>query len=103
VWLELARALQDGDAVEGVLPQLEAVLRFARDVQRRVGEVGVDGISGVLGIHRRLAAVLDGVSVAQLEGLRADVRALEHAFQALAHALVDLKRLQDEVTRQVRR
>lgn len=98
MWLALAWSLRHGDGVEAVLPQLEAVLRFARDVQRRVGELGVDGISGVLGIHRRLAAVLEGVTLGQLEDLRADVRALEQAFTGFARALEDLKRLKDELT-----
>ena len=92
MWLALARAPGD-EAPEDILPRLEAVAQFVADLQRCLGAVGVDGISGALERYRLLREVLDGVSASDLEHARAAVGALEHRLARVGHDLDRLRRL----------
>jgi hypothetical protein len=96
VWLALTNGICDGDGAEQVLPDLEALGRFADELRRRTETDGVAGVAGMLALHARLTAALDGVSRAELDDMLARVRALEDGFRAIARRLDEvgvLKRL----------
>jgi hypothetical protein len=101
VWLSLDtdQAAHDLSGAEQVLPQLEALLQFGRDLEQRLATVGVEGAAGILGLYRRLRAVLDGVPEGEIERRIAEAQALERGFAALAAQLREIQRLKGLVGR----
>jgi cell division protein FtsB len=95
VWFAVEQALREADGVERLLPQLETVLGFAAELHDRLSTDGLDGVAGVLGVHRQLLAVFGGITAADLERMRAQAETLQRAFGQLATALEQLKRLKD--------
>jgi hypothetical protein len=75
--------------LEDMLRQAEAVLHFSEDVQRRMSEVGVDGLGGVLNLYSQLRTALDKVAPSEIEASAADV----------THLLETMRRLRDELQR----
>ena len=82
----------DGENIELVLPQLEAVLQFTQEVDRRLVDVGVDGIGGALELYRRLKDTLDAIPDAEVERMMGKVRSLGQALSRLAEGLEDIRR-----------
>jgi hypothetical protein len=92
MWFALEPAPQEGEGAATVLPQLEAVLRFTHELQERLATVGVDGISGALGLYRHLSSVLDAIP-------EAEIARMQEQISALARGLAELRRSLDEVQR----
>jgi len=61
VWIALERDDGNGNRVEGVLPQLEAILRFTHELDQRLVAAGVDGLTGAVGLYLRLKTTIDGI------------------------------------------
>ena len=99
MWLALDQDLGDGKAIERVLPRLEAVLQFTRDLQRCLTSVGVDGMAGALGIYRCLRSVLDAIPAAEIERMLAEIAGLERELATLTQRLEDVRRLKRLVER----
>jgi hypothetical protein len=97
VWLTLDQGLKQAGDLARILPDLEAIVRFTRELQQRLATIGVDGISGVLGLHRLLKTTLDSVSVADLERALADIDVLTARLLRLGETLAELKRLKERV------
>ncbi len=95
MWLAIEQALREADGVEGLLPQLETVLGFAAELHDRLASAGLDGVAGVLGVHRQLLAVFGGITAADLERMRGQAEVLQRTFGQLATTLEQLKRLKD--------
>jgi hypothetical protein len=65
--------------MEQMLEQAEAVLRFSGEVQRRMSEVGVEGITGVMNLYTQLRTALEKVSHDEIDWAAAEVgRVLEY-------------------------
>ncbi len=79
--------------LEEILRQAEAILRFSEDVQRRMSEVGVDGISGVLNLYGQLRSAVDRVAQSELTATSADIDRLVETMERLRGELDRLKAL----------
>ena len=75
--------------MEQMLEQAEAVLRFSGELQRRMSEVGVEGIGGVMSLYTQLRSALEKVSHDELDWAAAEVN----------RVLESLTRISDEVRR----
>ncbi len=99
VWFALERIDGSGDGVEGVLPQLEAILRFTHELEQRLVAAGVDGLTGAVGLYLRLKTTIDGIPAVDVARTQAAVHTLEHEVGALAQHLAALHRLKGVVVR----
>jgi hypothetical protein len=98
VWFALDHEPRPSEGVASVLPQLEAVLRFARELHGRLAEAGIDGVPGALEHYRRLRVVLDSVSDAEITRVLQEVAALSRAITHLGKDIEELRRLKHLVT-----
>ena len=83
--------------LEEILRQAEAILRFSEDVQRRMAEVGVDGIGGVLNLYGQLRGAMDRVTHSELETTSSDIDRLVDTMARLRDELDRLKALKHTV------
>ncbi|HEY2387630.1 MAG TPA: hypothetical protein VGK30_11760 [Candidatus Binatia bacterium] len=83
--------------LEEILRQAEAILRFSEDVQHRMEEVGVDGISGVLALYGQLRGAMDRVTQSELTATSGDIDRLVETMQSLRSELDRLKALKRTV------
>jgi len=79
--------------MEQTLEQAEAVLRFTGEVQRRMLEVGVEGIGGVMGLYAKLRSALEKVSHDELDWAAAEVTRVLDSLTAMSDELKRLKAL----------
>jgi hypothetical protein len=93
VWTALGREPADGEGVESILPELQAVLEFTQELNRRFASAGVDGIGGALELYRRMKAVLDGIPDADIERMRAAVESVHQTLARVASSLEEVRRL----------
>ncbi len=93
MWLVLANGHGDAEHVEHVLPDLEALGRFAEELRGRLAADGLDGIEGTLALYRRLKGTLDSIEAADIERIRADIHVLERWAGEAARFLADIARL----------
>jgi len=83
--------------LEEILHQAEAILRFSEDVQKRMSEVGVDGISGVLALYGQLRGAMDRVTQGEITATSSDIDRLVETMQNLRTELDRLKALKHTV------
>ena len=96
MWLAIGNGNPRGNAVEHVLPDLEALGRFSDELRCRAGIDDTDGVGGLVRLHYRLKRSLDAIPTEELERMRADTQALIAGFEEIArsiHRLEQLKRL----------
>lgn len=79
--------------MEQMLEQAEAVLRFSGEVQRRMSEVGVEGITGVLGLYTQLRSALEKVSHDEIDWAAAEVNRVLESLNKIGDELRRLKAL----------
>jgi hypothetical protein len=79
--------------MEKTLEQAEAVLRFSGEVQRRMLEVGVEGIGGVMGLYAKLRSALEKVSHDELDWAAAEVARVVDSLTTMSDELKRLKAL----------
>ncbi len=79
--------------LEEMLHQAEEILRFSADVQRRMSEVGVDGIGGVLSLYSQLRGAMDKVALSEIDASAADVARLVETMQTRRDELQRMKAL----------
>ena len=79
--------------LEEILRQSEAILRFSEDVQRRMSEIGVDGIGGVLTLYSQLRSAMDKVAQSEIEASAADIARLVGTMEHLRDELERMKSL----------
>lgn len=94
MWVALDGNDSDSMALEHVLARLEAVVRFADDLERDFGNAGLGASLGeVLGLYRRLKATADELPAVELAHVMEDTRLLLAGLTDLARRLDELKRL----------
>lgn len=97
MWLAPKGLAADAPA-EHVLPHLEAIAQFTDELRARLattgnGAEGVDGIEGIVALHRRLKAITDAIPAATIARVMADVAALERWLAEVRRELDALARL----------
>ena len=97
VWLALANGPRSTDGIEHVLPDLEAIGRFADELRSRLAYEGLDGIDGAVRLYRQLRGTLDPISQAELEQMRAEVQALVGWLEDVVRCLIEIRRLKQEL------
>jgi hypothetical protein len=95
MWYALDGEKSDGR--EQVLPQLQALLEFTENLERRLSVDGVDGIAGALGLYRRLKSTLDAVPDGDIARKKAEVENVLLWLEDVARGLEELKRLKDAI------
>ena len=88
---------KSSDGREQVLPQLQALLEFTENLERRLSVDGVDGIAGALGLYRRLKSTLDAVPDGDIARKKAEVESVLRWLEDVARGLEELKRLKDAI------
>jgi hypothetical protein len=83
--------------MEQVLEQAEAVLRFSGEVQRRMSEVGVEGIGGVMGLYAQLRSALEKVSHDELDWAAAEVTRVLDSLNRIGDEIGRLKSLKQSL------
>jgi len=76
-----------------LLPQLDALLAFAAELDARLQSTGVAGIGDTLALHARVKHALAGISAADLDARLAAVEALQRELATLAKTLDGVRRL----------
>lgn len=79
--------------MEQMLEQAEAVLRFSGEVQRRMSEVGVEGIGGVMGLYTQLRGALEKVSHDELDWAAGEVTRVLESLNKISDEIGRLKSL----------
>ncbi len=79
--------------MEQMLEQAEAVLRFSGELQRRMSEVGVEGVGGVMSLYAQLRSALEKVSHDELDWAGAEVSRVVESLNKLNDELGRLKSL----------
>lgn len=75
----------------GLLEQAAAVTRFGAELQRRMGEVGLNGVQGIFALADQLQRALATVSQPELDGAEADLNRVEDQIRAMKDNLRQLK------------
>ena len=99
VWFALERDDGSGNGVEGVLPQLEAILRFTHELDQHLVAAGVGGLTGAVSLYLRLKTTMDDIPAVDVARTQAAVQTLEHEVGALAQHLAALRRMKGVVVR----
>jgi hypothetical protein len=89
-WLDLALAKV---SAETLAPELDALGRLASELDVRFAGAGLGGIEGAVALHQRLRAVLDGLTVEDLERMARQVAAVEQALTEIRRRLEELREL----------
>jgi hypothetical protein len=89
-WLDLASAAV---SAETLVPQLEALGKLASELDVRFAGAGLGGIEGAVGLHERLRAVLDGLSLEDLDSMARQVAAVEAAMREIRRRLEEIRDL----------
>lgn len=79
--------------MEQMLEQAEAVLRFSGELQRRMSEVGVEGVGGVMSLYAQLRSALEKVSHDELDWAGAEVSRVVESLNKINDELGRLKAL----------
>jgi hypothetical protein len=94
-WLDLVSA---DPSAETIAAQLDALGRLASEIDLHFASAGVGGIEGAAALHARLRAVLEGLTLEDVERMARQVAAIEQALTEIRERLEklrDLKRLVD--------
>ena len=84
----------DDDAPPGPLaPEIAALAQFAVELNGRLVGAGLDGLTGAVELHRRMVAALDGITRTDVDGMLAQVAALERELSTMAEHLRALREL----------
>jgi hypothetical protein len=97
VWIALDQGLKQPTDLARILPDLQALLSFTRDLEQRLDSAGVDGISGALGLHRLLVETLDAIPRADIERALAEVEILVGTLRRYAETLAELRALRERL------
>ncbi len=94
-WLTVTGEADGADGTARLRSELEALLGFAADLDRRLATAGMDGLSGTIALHRRVTSVLDEISTGDLDRIRGEVREAVARLTDVTRRLDDLRRLKE--------
>jgi hypothetical protein len=97
IWLAVGAADGQAGGMDRLLPQLASILRFTRDLERRLAADGL-GLAPVRDLHRRIADLL-GALTPDVALARQTVADLVAALGAMEQTLAALRRLKAELGR----
>lgn len=80
-----------GAKTRPLLEQAAAVTRFGAELQRRMGEAGLDGIHGLFALADQLQRALATVSAPELDTAEADLDRVADRVRAMKDSLHQLK------------
>jgi NADH dehydrogenase FAD-containing subunit len=89
-WLDLASGELSADILG---PQLEALGRLASELDVRIAGAGLGGIEGAVALQQPQRAVLDGITLEDLERMALQVAAMEQAITEIRRRLEELRDL----------
>ena len=98
MWLAVGAADGRGEGMEHLLPQLATILRFRRELERRLAGDGLGGLAPMRELHRRVVDLLAGLApdVGLAQRTVADVVA---SLRAMEQTLAALRALKSELGR----
>lgn len=82
-----------------VVPGLAALTQLTCDLDARLAGVGLGGLHGVVEIYQRLRSVLDGVTLDELERMRALVATIQRDLVELDRRLGELREMKATLAR----
>jgi len=85
--------------MEQMLEQAEAVLRFSGDLQKRMVEVGVEGVGGAIGLYTQLKNALEKVSYEELEWAAGEVERVMEGLRKIGEEIEKLRSLKATFSR----
>ena len=89
----------EAGAMERLALELAALAAFASELDGKLAATGVGGLEGVVGLHRRLLAVVDRVSSEDLARMAAQVQDLVRGLEDLVRRLAALRELKTVLDR----
>lgn len=89
-WKE-SRSLAKGFEMDDVLRQAEALLRFSGEVENRMAESGLGGVTGVIERYVQLRQALDRLSQRELDWAKGEVDRLIATLNTVAEQLEQLR------------
>jgi len=92
VWFALTDR-EDADALEQVLPKLEAVLQLTKEIEGRLVVVGAGGIADVLALYQRLRTALEALPDDEIARMLRTIETLERTLAEMATHLGEIRRL----------
>jgi hypothetical protein len=82
---------------QNLLEQATAVTRFGAELERRMGEVGLQGVQGIFALAERLQRALATVSQPELDGAEADLDRVADRIRSMKDELRQLKAVKADV------
>jgi hypothetical protein len=79
------------ESAEQLVPGLAALTQFTCELDVRLAGVGLGGLQGVVDLHQRLRAVLDGATLADLERMTTLVASVQRDLVELDRRLAELR------------
>lgn len=95
-WLDLVSA---DPSAETIAAQLDALGRLASELDVHFASAGLGGIEGAVALHERLRAVLDGLTLEDIERMARQVAAIEGALTEIRGRLETLREAKRRVDR----
>ena len=89
--LALNVPISKGFEMDDVLRQAEALLRFSGEVENRMAESGLGGVTGVIERYVQLRQALDRLSQRELDWAKGEVDRLIETLNAVAEQLEQLR------------
>jgi hypothetical protein len=86
-----------------VLEQTSAVTRFGAELQRRMGEAGLDGVQGLFALADQLQRALATVSAAEIEHAEHDLERVAEQVRTMQGNLRQLKAVKADLEGLARR
>jgi len=90
-WLTPCVPVAKGFEMDDVLRQAEALLRFSGEVENRMAESGLGGVTGVIERYVQLRQALDRLSQRELDWAKGEVDRLIATLTAVAEQLEQLR------------
>lgn len=82
---------------QNLLEQASAVTRFSAELQRRMGEVGLNGIQGIFALADQLQRALATVSQPEIDGAEADLERVADQIRSMKENLRQLKAVKSDL------
>jgi len=82
---------------QNLLEQAAAVTRFGAELERRMGEAGLQGVQGIFALADRLQRALATVSQPELDGAEADLERVADRIRSMKDEIRQLKAVKSDV------